>query len=74
TVLKISNDVATASVNEQNYDIAKNLSCVIREDFNDPNEKVIIYAALTERDENGISVVEKVWRLNTEEKRVKFLR
>ncbi|CAG8702241.1 6530_t:CDS:2 [Dentiscutata erythropus] len=73
-ILKISNGVATATINEQNYDIAKHLSCIIREDFNDPNEKVIICAALTERDENGISVVEKVWRLDTEEKRVKFLR
>lgn len=73
-ILKISNAVATATVTEQNYDIAKHLSCIIREDFNDLNEKVIICAALTERDENGMSVVEKVWKLDTEEKRIKFFR
>ncbi|KAF0558613.1 IucC family-domain-containing protein [Gigaspora margarita] len=73
-ILKISNAVASATVNEQNYDIARHLSCIVREDFNASSENVIICAGLTERDENGISVVEKVWRLDTEEKRVKFLR
>ncbi|CAG8678106.1 8786_t:CDS:2, partial [Racocetra fulgida] len=71
-ILKIANAVATATVTEQNYDIAKHLSCIIREDFSDLNEKVIICAALTERDENGISVVEKVWKLDTEEKHTLF--
>ncbi|CAG8518957.1 9676_t:CDS:2 [Dentiscutata erythropus] len=74
-ILKITPEIASATINEQDFAIAKHLSCIIREDFNDQTsggEKVIICAALTEKDENGISFVERVWRLDTEDKRLKF--
>ncbi|KAF0451179.1 IucC family-domain-containing protein [Gigaspora margarita] len=74
-ILKIAPEIASATVNEQDFAIAKHLSCIIREDYNDQTsggEKVIICAALIEKDENGISFVERVFRLDTEEKRIKF--
>ena len=55
--------------------MAKHLGCIIREDFNASNsdgESVIICAALTERDEFGKSIVEKVWNLDTVQKRIEF--
>ncbi|CAG8584092.1 1461_t:CDS:2 [Cetraspora pellucida] len=74
-ILKIAPEIASAIVNEQDFAIAGHLSCIIREDYNDQTsegEKVIICAALTEKDENGISFVERAWRLDTEEKRIEF--
>nr|CAG8472420.1 3130_t:CDS:10 [Entrophospora candida] len=85
-ILKISKEIASIVSNEKDFDVAKHLSCIIRSDIGnydsaddsggssiDDKEKIIICAALTEKDENGKIVVEKVFELNTEEKRIKFL-
>ncbi|CAJ0907403.1 8715_t:CDS:2, partial [Entrophospora sp. SA101] len=80
-ILKISKEIASIVSNEKDFDVAKHLSCIIRSDIGnydsaddsggssiDDKEKIIICAALTEKDENGKIVVEKVFELNTEEK------
>jgi siderophore synthetase component len=74
-LLKVCKEFAGIYSTEKNYDVAKHLSCIIREDFNELNsdgETVIICAALTERDEFGKSIVEKVWNLDSEQKRIDF--
>ncbi|CAI2165170.1 487_t:CDS:2 [Funneliformis geosporum] len=75
-LLKVCKEFAGVYPIEENYDIAKHLSCIIREDFNGQNsdgESVIVCSALTERDEFGKSVVERVCNLDTLQKRVDFL-
>ncbi|CAG8495223.1 1781_t:CDS:2 [Funneliformis mosseae] len=75
-LLKVCKEFAGVYPIEEDYDIAKHLSCIIREDFNDLNsdgESVVVCSALTERDEFGKSVVERVWGLDTLQKRIDFL-
>jgi siderophore synthetase component len=74
-LLKVCKEFAGVYTIEKDFDIAKHLTCIIREDFNELNsdgERVIICAALVERDEFDKSVVEKVWNLDTEQKRIDF--
>ncbi|CAB4374654.1 unnamed protein product [Rhizophagus irregularis] len=74
-LLKVCKEFAGVYSIEKDFDIAKHSTCIIREDFNELNsdgERVIICAALVERDEFGKSVVEKVWNLDTEQKRIDF--
>ncbi|KAJ1840811.1 hypothetical protein LPJ73_006319, partial [Coemansia sp. RSA 2703] len=75
--LLIAGEPASAVSNDTDFDIAKYLSCVIR---NDPEyicrsrgERVILAAALTGYSDSGISVVVKQWKLDTYEKRCRFL-
>ncbi|CAG8541784.1 5726_t:CDS:2 [Diversispora eburnea] len=55
-ILHIANEIASIVSNERDYNIAKHLSCIVRYNINDQNskgERIIICAALTERDESG---------------------
>nr|CAG8437451.1 12310_t:CDS:10 [Entrophospora candida] len=74
-ILKIAYELASVISTDSGPDVANHLGCIIRQDVNDldDSEKVIICGALTEKDENGKSVVEKVWNLDTEQKRIDFL-
>lgn len=75
-ILRIANEVASVVSNENDYNIAKHLSCIVRYDMNDGNsggERIIICAALMERDDNGKTFVERVWNLNNEQKRIDFI-
>lgn len=83
--LWIEREVASCVVNCENPDVAKHCSCIVRELLEgeeegglarSKGERVVMCAALTERcDDNGneMSVVEKVWKLDTQHKRVAFL-
>ncbi|KAJ1807695.1 hypothetical protein LPJ75_004746, partial [Coemansia sp. RSA 2598] len=75
--LLIAGEPASAVSNDRDYDVAKYLSCVIR---NDPehicrlrNERVILAAALTGCSDDGVSVVVRQWKLDSMEKRIDFL-
>ncbi|KAJ1646067.1 hypothetical protein J3B02_001584 [Coemansia erecta] len=75
--LLIAGEPASAVSNDPDFDIAKYLSCVIR---NDPehicrlrNERVILAAALTGYNDDGVSVVVRQWKLDSVEKRIGFL-
>ncbi|KAJ2744172.1 hypothetical protein GGI20_003173 [Coemansia sp. BCRC 34301] len=75
--LLIAGEPASAVSVDPDYDIAKYLSCVIR---NDPEyicrprgERVVMAAALTNTSEDGTTTVISQWGLNTVEKRRSFL-
>ncbi|KAJ2476384.1 hypothetical protein EV174_004950, partial [Coemansia sp. RSA 2320] len=75
--LLIAGEPASAVSVHSDYDVAKYLSCVIR---NDPEhicrprgERVILAAALT-NNVSGISAVVSQWSLDTKDKRCEFLR
>ncbi|RHZ55280.1 hypothetical protein Glove_417g64 [Diversispora epigaea] len=75
-ILRITYEKSCVISKEQDFDVAKHLACIMREDGvddRDESEKVILGASLVERDENGSSVLEKVWNLDTEQKRIDFL-
>ncbi|KAJ2493243.1 hypothetical protein IWW37_000706 [Coemansia sp. RSA 2050] len=76
--LLIAGEPASAVSADPDYDIAKYLTCVIR---NDPEyicrprgERVIMAAALTSNNDDGVSTVVRQWRLDTADKRRSFLR
>ncbi|GBB83366.1 hypothetical protein RclHR1_01010007 [Rhizophagus clarus] len=74
-LLKVCKEIASVYPIEEDFNIAKHLTCIVREDYNELNsdgERVIICATLIERDEFGKSVVEKIWNLDTEQKRIDF--
>ncbi|GET03085.1 hypothetical protein RCL_jg8271.t1 [Rhizophagus clarus] len=71
-LLKVSKEFAGAYPIEKDFNIASHLTCIIRDEINSDSERVIVCAALVERDEFGKSVLEKVWNLNTEQKRIDF--
>ncbi|KAF8942470.1 hypothetical protein BGZ52_012558, partial [Haplosporangium bisporale] len=60
-----------------NFDIAKHLACIIRDDFSatlcEQNEAVVVCAALTERPNGNVARVIKICNLNTRASRVEFL-
>ncbi|KAJ2811780.1 hypothetical protein FBU31_007711, partial [Coemansia sp. 'formosensis'] len=75
--LLIAGEPASAVSADPDYDIAKYLTCVIR---NSPEyichlrgERVIITAALTSSNDDGISTVVSQWGLDTADKRRSFL-
>ncbi|KAJ2901923.1 hypothetical protein GGI21_004625, partial [Coemansia aciculifera] len=75
--LLIAGEPASAVSINPDYDVAKYLSCVIR---NDPEyicrsrgERAIIAAALTNSNDDGTSSVVSQWGLDTVEKRRRFL-
>ncbi|RUO96291.1 IucC family-domain-containing protein, partial [Jimgerdemannia flammicorona] len=83
-VLWIEKEIASCVVDCEDSDVAKHCSCVVRETFESENEdslssqhgeRIIICAALIEKCSNydDTSVVEKVWGLDTHEKRIAFL-
>lgn len=78
-ILHICREKAGVSLKCDDFDIAKHIACIIREDatarsFSSGHEGVALTAALTQRhsvDED--SVVVKAWGLDTREKKVDFL-
>ncbi|KAJ2054832.1 hypothetical protein GGH13_008065 [Coemansia sp. S155-1] len=75
--LLIAGEPASAVSADPDYDIAKYLTCVIR---NDPEyicrprgERVIMTAALTNSNDDGTSMVVSQWGLDTTDKRRSFL-
>ncbi|KAI9291782.1 hypothetical protein K502DRAFT_326122 [Neoconidiobolus thromboides FSU 785] len=76
--LIIVDEVGSIVSNHPSIDMAKHLSCLIREEVEvqclKRDEKVIIAAALTEIDFDNVSVLTKVFNLNTYEKRVSFFK
>ncbi|PVU99638.1 hypothetical protein BB559_000543 [Furculomyces boomerangus] len=77
TVLYIAKEPASAVYKTDDFDVAKYLACIIRDEaeslIDTSKEKVIICAALTERDVDGISFVEKCWKLQSKSQRIEFL-
>ncbi|KAJ2561846.1 hypothetical protein GGH12_003642 [Coemansia sp. RSA 1822] len=75
--LLIAGEPASAVSNNPDFDIAKYLSCVIREDpehiCRPLGERVILAAALTDYSEDGESTVIKQWKLKTVDQRREFL-
>ncbi|KAJ1933903.1 hypothetical protein FBU59_005873, partial [Linderina macrospora] len=76
--LLISGEPASAVSNNQDFDIAKYLSCVIRDDpeyiCRPRGERVILAAALTNFNAQGVSMAVEQWSLDTVDKRRAFLR
>ncbi|KAJ1894680.1 hypothetical protein LPJ66_005041 [Kickxella alabastrina] len=75
--LLIAGEPASAVSTNQNFDIAKYLSCIIR---NDPEhicrprgERVILAAALTGYSDDGTSMVVRQWGLDNADRRRRFL-
>ncbi|ORX86158.1 hypothetical protein K493DRAFT_291346 [Basidiobolus meristosporus CBS 931.73] len=77
-ILKTAIELASVVVKDDDTDVAKHLSCIIRQDVDNVikglNEKAIICCALVERDENGDSFVVKTFGLDSHEKRVDFFK
>jgi len=81
TILHICRERAGLSLKHVDFDIAKHLACIVREDptvqVRKKGESVALCAALVERADGGWddseSVVVRVWGLDTREKRVAFL-
>ncbi|KAL1917748.1 uncharacterized protein VTP21DRAFT_3582 [Calcarisporiella thermophila] len=80
--LQVEPEVASVVVRDEDSDVAKHLSCILREETSDRvqnarGERIIPCAALVERDPDAcgetISVLAKRWNLDTEAKRIKFL-
>jgi siderophore synthetase component len=75
-ILKVAKEVASAVITNPDTNVAKHLSCIIREEAiqkTGDNEHVIVCAALVERNANGVPFVVTVFNLDTEAKRVAFL-
>ncbi|KAG0249470.1 hypothetical protein BG011_009271 [Mortierella polycephala] len=76
-VLKYTAEHSSVSAKNSNFNIAKHLACVIRDDFSatlrEQNEAVIVCAALTERPDGDVARIIKICNLNTQASRVEFL-
>lgn len=77
-ILAIDGEPASAVYRSEDPDIAKHLAVVLRQEYQPgPGEALIVCAALLEMDHAGtppgVSAVEHVCALDTEEKRVSFL-
>ncbi|KAI9468741.1 hypothetical protein LPJ55_005243 [Coemansia sp. RSA 990] len=76
--LLIAGEPASAVSNNSDFDIAKYLSCIIREDpeyiCRPRGERVIVAAALTNYSDSGISTVIEQWNLQTIRQRQEFLK
>ncbi|OMH81882.1 hypothetical protein AX774_g4656 [Zancudomyces culisetae] len=83
-VLKIASEPASIVYKSDDFDLAKHLACIVRDDMeyivNKENagktggcEKVIVCAALTEKNSKGIPNVIDSFGLYTKESRVRFL-
>ncbi|KAG0342955.1 hypothetical protein BG005_002591 [Podila minutissima] len=76
-VLKYAAEHSSVSARNSNFDTAKHLACIIRDDFGatlcEQNEAVIVCAALTERPNGNVARVIKICNLNTPASRVEFL-
>ncbi|KAJ2783426.1 hypothetical protein H4R18_001691 [Coemansia javaensis] len=76
--LLIAGEPASAVSADPDYDVAKYLSCIVREAPEQVcrplGERVIVAAALTERSEAGESAAVRHWALATEAQRREFLR
>ncbi|CAM0142647.1 unnamed protein product [Umbelopsis sp. WA50703] len=79
-VLQIERELASACYKHADFDVAKHCSCVIRDSFESRceanGETVVVCAALVEKCQNpnsNVSLVEHVWGLDTEEKKIEFL-
>jgi len=76
-VLKYAAEHSSVSARNSNFDTAKHLACIIRDDFSatlrEQNEAVIVSAALTERPNGDVARVIKVCNLNSRATRVEFL-
>lgn len=80
SILQIERELASTCYVHPDFNVAKHCSCVIREAFEntsvDRGEKVIVCAALVEKcqsPDSKISLVEHVWALDSEAKKVEFL-
>ncbi|PVU86627.1 hypothetical protein BB561_006635 [Smittium simulii] len=76
-VLVIAREDASINYKSTDFDIAKHISCIVRDEadylIKGKNEKAIICAALTETLANGKSAVVDAFGLDTIEKRLEFL-
>ncbi|KAI8319313.1 hypothetical protein GQ54DRAFT_293046 [Martensiomyces pterosporus] len=76
--LLIAGEPASAVSTNEDFDIAKYLSCVIRDDpeyiCRPRGERVILAAALTNYNDDGTSMAVNQWKLDSVEKRTQFLR
>ncbi|KAJ2655196.1 hypothetical protein IWW48_005658 [Coemansia sp. RSA 1200] len=75
--LLIAGEPASVVSNDPDFDIAKYLSCVIREDPDHicrlRGQRAIVAAALTSFTDDGTTTVVQQWKLDTQEKRRIFL-
>ncbi|KAK9763130.1 hypothetical protein K7432_010482 [Basidiobolus ranarum] len=75
-ILKIADELASAVIRHDDTDIAKHLSCIVRQDtdlvLDGAHEKAIVCCSLVERDADGESYVVKTFELNTHQKRLRF--
>ncbi|KAF9369252.1 hypothetical protein CPB97_003748 [Podila verticillata] len=76
-VLKYAAEHSSVSARNSNFDTAKHLACIIRDDFSatlrEQNEALIVCAALTERPNGDVARIIKICNLNTRASRVEFL-
>ncbi|RKP05811.1 IucC family-domain-containing protein, partial [Thamnocephalis sphaerospora] len=73
--LVVLNEVASAVIDHPDTDVAKHLSCIIREEAQQKipgNELAIVCASLVERDAQGVPFVQSTFNLNTPDKRLAF--
>lgn len=79
SILKIERELASAVVRSDDPDVAKHGSCVVREAVEFGNEETdehyVVCAALVEKikADSDERLVTKVWQLDSDEKRAKFL-
>ncbi|KAF9282772.1 hypothetical protein BGZ68_005758 [Mortierella alpina] len=77
-VLRYSAERSAVRSNHIDFDIARHLACIIRDDFGvtlqEQNEAVVICAALTERPDGNVARIIHVCNLNTRASRLEFLR
>ena len=76
--MSVEREPASAIYSSVDPEIAKHLSVVLREEYQpEAGQSLIVCAALLEMDHSGtpvgMSAVEHVFALNTEEKRMAFL-
>ncbi|KZP30178.1 hypothetical protein FIBSPDRAFT_1038517 [Athelia psychrophila] len=78
-ILHVCREKAGVSLKCGDFDIAKHIACIVREDatahsFSTAPEGIALAAALTQRNRpDEDAVVVRAWHLNTREKRVAFL-
>lgn len=76
-VLQYAAERGSVSARNSNFDTAKHLACIIRDDFSaalrEQNEALIVCAALTERPNGDVARIIKICNLNTRASRVEFL-
>ncbi|KAF9964682.1 hypothetical protein BGZ70_006094 [Mortierella alpina] len=77
-VLRIAAEHSTVRSKHSDFDIAKHLACIIRDEFDaalrERNEAVIVCAALTERPDGHTARIINLCNLDTRESRLEFLR